>query len=136
MRARGTMLRHPWAVKVLEGRDAPTPAVLLHIERVLAVLRGGGCSVDLSHHALHLLGSRILGFSQDLFDDSPDPGATPETVAARTRAWADTMPHVAELAGAVTHGGALGGCDDDDEFAFALDLLLDGLERRRLAEAG
>ena len=127
MDARRAMLRHPWAVRVFEGRATPGPAVLRHIERVLAVMRDGGCSVDLSHHALHLLGSRILGFSQDLFDDSS--GAEPTEASS----WAETMPHVAELAAAVTHGGALGGCDDDGEFAFALDLLLDGLERRRLS---
>ncbi|MFC8851232.1 MULTISPECIES: TetR/AcrR family transcriptional regulator [unclassified Micromonospora] len=136
MRARRTMLRHPWAARVLEARDTPTPAVLLHIERVLAVLRGGGCSVSLSHHALHLLGSRILGFSQDLFDDSPNTSAAEEANAAQAAAWAETMPHIAELAVAVSHSGALGGCDDEDEFAFALDLLLDGLDRRRLAEQG
>jgi len=136
MSARGVMQRHPWAARVLEGRQSPTAAVLLHIERVLAVLRRGGCSVALSHHALHLFGSRILGFSQDLFDDSPDTRAAPDVAAAQARAWAETHPHVAELATAVTHQGALGGCDDDAEFEFALDLLLEGLERRRLAEPG
>ncbi|MEU4217621.1 hypothetical protein [Actinoplanes sp. NPDC026623] len=45
------------------------------------------------------------------------------------------MPHLAELATAVTHDGALGGCDDDGEFPFALDLLPEGLERRRLGDA-
>ncbi|WFE59273.1 TetR/AcrR family transcriptional regulator [Micromonospora sp. WMMD712] len=135
-RARRTMLRHPWAARVLEARDTPTPAVLRHIERVLAVMRGGGCSVGLSHHALHLLGSRILGFSQDLFDDSPDTAPTGEAAAAQAVAWAETMPHIAELAAAVSHSGALGGCDDEDEFAFALDLLIEGLDRRRLAEQG
>jgi len=129
MAARQTMLSHPWAARVLEGRDQPTPAVLTHLERVLAIMRAGGCSVDLGHHAIHLLGSRILGFSQDLFDDDPDAGPPPEAVAA----WAGTMPHIVELATAVTHDGALGGCDDDGEFAFALDLLLDGLERRRVS---
>jgi AcrR family transcriptional regulator len=128
MEARRTMVRHPWAARVLENRETPTPAVMTHIERVLAIMRGGGCSLDLSHHAIHLLGSRILGFSQDLFDDSP--GAGPPS-AAEVAAWAEAMPHIAELAVAVAHEGALGGCDDDDEFAFALDLLLDGLERKR-----
>ena len=85
--------------------------MLQHIERVLAVLRGGGCSVDLSHHALHLLGSRILGFSQDLFDDSPD--AADPAAATPADAWPESMPHVAELAAAVAHGGTLGACDDD-----------------------
>jgi AcrR family transcriptional regulator len=129
MGARQVMLRHAWVVRVFEDRADATPAVLLHIERVLAVLRGGGCSVDLSHHAIHLFGSRILGFSQDLFDDAPAAGEA----APPDPAWAETLPHVAELAGAVTHDGALSGCDDDFEFAFGLDLLLDGLERRRRA---
>jgi AcrR family transcriptional regulator len=131
--ARRTMVRHPWAARVLEGRESPTPAVLLHIERVLAVLRAGGCSVDLAHHAIHLLGSRILGFSQDLFDDSPGTRAAPDVVAAQARAWAETHPHVAELATAVAHEGPLGGCDDDAEFDFALDVILGGLERARRA---
>jgi len=129
MAARQTMLNHPWAAKVLEGRDQPTPAALMHLERVLAIMREGGCSVDLGHHAIHLLGSRILGFSQDLFDDDPDTSPPPAAIAA----WAETMPHIVELATAVTHDGALGGCDDDGEFAFALDLLLEGLERRRVS---
>ena len=46
-------------------------------------------------------------------------------------ALADTHPHVAEMAMGVTHDGGLGGCDDDVEFAFGLDLILDGLERLR-----
>jgi AcrR family transcriptional regulator len=129
MAARATMVRHPWAARVLEGRDQPTPSVLLHVERVLAIMRAGGCSVDLGHHAIHLLGSRILGFSQDLFDDDPEASPPPAALAA----WAETMPHIVELATAVTHDGALGGCDDDGEFAFALDLLLEGLERRRVS---
>ncbi|MFI6073542.1 TetR/AcrR family transcriptional regulator [Actinoplanes sp. NPDC051343] len=129
MGARQVMLRHPWAVRIFTDRATPTPAVLLHIERVLAVMRAGGCSVGLGHHAIHLLGSRILGFSQDLFDDSPPAGES----APPPPEWAETMPHIVELATAVTHDGALGGCDDETEFAFGLDLLLDGLERRRQA---
>jgi AcrR family transcriptional regulator len=129
MAARATMVRHPWAARVLEGRDTPTPAVMLHLERVLAIMRGGGCSVDLGHHAIHLFGSRLLGFSQDLFDDDPDTAPPPEAVAG----WAATMPHIVELATAVTHDGPLGGCDDDGEFAFALDIMLAGLERRRVS---
>jgi AcrR family transcriptional regulator len=136
MAARRAVLAHPWAARVLQQRETPTPAALRHVDRVLGILRGGGCSVALSHHALHLLGSRILGFSQDVFDDSPDTRADPAAMAAQAAAWAEALPHVAELAGAVSHQGGLGGCDDDAEFGFGLDLLLDGLERRRLADAG
>jgi hypothetical protein len=35
------------------------------------------------------------------------------------------------MALAVTHGGALGRCDDDAEFTFELDFILDGLARLR-----
>ena len=54
--------------------------------------------------------------------------------AALTLAMAQN-PRVAELAGSVSHEGVLGACDDDFEFAFGLDLILDGLERRRAATA-
>jgi AcrR family transcriptional regulator len=124
MGAREAMLRHPWAARVIEGRETPTPAVLTHIERVLAIMRAGGCSVDLCHHAIHLLGSRILGFSQDLFTDKPGAGPPPPGAF-------EALPHVGELAAAASHSGALGGCDDDAEFAFALDLILDGLDQIR-----
>ena len=40
-------------------------------------------------------------------------------------------PRVTELALAASHEGVLGPCDDDVEFAFGLDLTLDGLERVR-----
>ena len=44
-------------------------------------------------------------------------------------------PRITELAGSVRHDGVLGKCDDDFEFTFGLDLILDGLERHR-ATAG
>jgi hypothetical protein len=43
-------------------------------------MRDGGFSYDLIHHALHVLGSRALGFSQELFD--PSGGASDEETAA------------------------------------------------------
>jgi hypothetical protein len=52
---------------------------------------------------------------------------------ARARAIFDRYPHVSELALAASHDGVLGACDDDFEFEFGLDLILDGLERRRAA---
>jgi AcrR family transcriptional regulator len=134
-RARRTMLLHPWAVPALQQRSAPSAAMLGHVDRVLGILRRGGCSVPLRHHAMHVLGSQILGFAQGLYNDAPDVRADPAVLAAQFRVWAATMPDVVELGRAATHDGALGGCDDDAEFAFTLDLVLEGLERRRVAEA-
>ena len=130
--ARTTMLRHPWAAGVLESRATPGPATMAHMETVLGILRDGSYSIDLAHHVLHVLGSRVFGFSQDLFDDKSEPNPDPAELAAMAQAWA-AYPRIAELALAVQHEGGLGGCDDDVEFAFGLDLILDGLERLRAA---
>jgi AcrR family transcriptional regulator len=132
--ARRAVLRHPWSVTVFLERDTPTEAVLQHIENVLDILRRGGCSVALIHHALHLFGSRILGFSQNLFDESARSGSS-ATGNDNPLEWAASFPNVVELAAAVNHDGGLGGCDDDDEFDFALEIILEGIEVRRAAEA-
>jgi AcrR family transcriptional regulator len=132
MAARRVMLRHPWAPRVLEERGTAGPNALAHIDAVLATLIAGGFTMETAHHALHVLSSRIFGFHQDLFDDSgraPDP----ETQAMVVRSLSVSYPALAELAAAASHEGGLGACDDDEEFAFGLDLILGGLERVRAA---
>jgi AcrR family transcriptional regulator len=125
--ARSVMLRHPWAPRTVEAQTAPGPAALHYVNAVLGILREGGFSVAQTHHALHILGSRLLGFTQALFDDSGD--LEPEAAAALAGALGASHPYVVEMALAVAHGGALGRCDDDAEFEFALDFILDGLAR-------
>jgi AcrR family transcriptional regulator len=125
--ARSVMLRHPWAPRVIEDLPDPGPSGLRYYDTVMGILREGGFSLEVTHHAVHLFGSRLLGFSQDLFDDSPNPD--PSANAMLAEQLGATHPYVAEMALAATHDGALGGCDDDLEFAIALDVILDGLER-------
>jgi AcrR family transcriptional regulator len=125
--ARAVMLRHPWAARVVETRPQPGPATLRYIESVAGILFAGGFSDGLAHHALHVLGSRILGFTQDLYDDTDtDADADAELI----RQMVEAYPSVGRIAMTASHEGGLGGCDDDVEFAFGLDLILDGLERR------
>jgi AcrR family transcriptional regulator len=134
--ARRVMLGHPWASGVLEERPSLGPAALAYVDSVLGILLAGGFSLDLAHHALHVMSSRILGFNQDLFDDGGEANQTPEAAAAFSRTMADRYPHLTELATAASHDGGLGRCDDDVEFYFGLDLILDGLERLRIGQAG
>jgi hypothetical protein len=133
--ARTSMLRHPWAAAVLETRVTPGPATMRHMDVVLGIVRGGGFSMDLAHHGLHVLGSRVFGFSQDLFDDKSEPVPDPDALQAISTQMAGAYPNIAELALAVRHQGGLGGCDDDVEFRFGIDLIIDGLERLREREA-
>ena len=131
--AREVMRRHPWAPRLLEDR-AQGPSIIAYVDVVLGIFHAGGLSIALAHHALHVLGSRVVGFTQDLFEDAGDPEVDPEAAAAFARSIATIHPHVARLAVAVSHEGGLGGCDSDEEFLFGLDLLLDGLERLREAD--
>ena len=130
--ARQALLRHPWASRVIESRTAPTPLVLEYIDSIIGMFRVGGFSVDLTHHVMHAMGSRMLGFTQELFDDSQN--VDPDVQAAMLAEMAGKYPYVTELAMAVAHDeeSVVGqGCDDQFEFEFALDLLLDGFERLR-----
>jgi AcrR family transcriptional regulator len=132
--ARRALLRHPWASRVIESRTAPTPTVIGYMDEMIGILRKGGFSVDLTHHSMHAMGSRALGFSQELFDDTPDD--PPEIQAIAAQQMADAYPYISEMAAAISHDDAsvVGqGCDDQFEFEFALDLMLEGLERLRSA---
>ncbi|MGN9790811.1 TetR/AcrR family transcriptional regulator [Streptomyces sp. OZ13] len=130
--ARRAFLGHPWAAQVIQSRSSPTPVVLAYMDSVIGMFRTGGFSLDLTHHVMHALGSRMMGITQELFDASPGPD--PQSRSAVPREGAGEFPYVMELAGAVAHdeGSVVGqGCDDQFEFEFALDLLLDGFERLR-----
>src|ERR671919_992730 len=128
--ARRALLRHPWASQVIESRPEPTPTVIEYMDSMLGLFRTGGFSVDLTHHAAHAMGSRLLGFSQELFDDTAAAPSDSEVVQAMAKAY----PYIGEIVKLITHDDASvvgGGCDDQFEFEFALDLMLDGLERLR-----
>jgi AcrR family transcriptional regulator len=128
--ARRALLRHPWASRVIETRTTPTPAVLEYMDSMIGLFRAGGFSLDLTHHAMHAMGSRMLGFSQELFNDNAD--VDPEIEAEMWGAMADAYPYIHEIYVAISHDDAsvVGpGCDDGFEFEFALDLMLDGLQR-------
>ncbi len=130
--ARVVQLRHRWLRRAMESRTNRTLVVLAHTDRVIAVFREAGFSDQLTHHVMHALGSRLWGFTQDLYESaSPGLPPTPEQVAQLVSAF----PDLAAVAGATGHDPAsvVGtGCDDQYEFEFALDLLLDGFERLRV----
>lgn len=134
--ARRVLLRHPWALLAIEARNSATPAILAYLDSMVGTLLAGGFSVDLAHHVMHAMGSRMLGFSQELFDASRRAGRSgatdPDPPAALPPEFAAMFPHLARVAAAASHDdeSVVGpGCDDQFEFEFALDLLLDGIER-------
>ena len=130
--ARRALLRHPWAPQMIESRKNPTPVVLAYMDSMIGMFRAGGFSVNQTHHVMHTIGSRVLGFTQELFNDSRT--VDPEVAAVMMRELGPKFPNVLAIAMAASHEdeSVVGqGCDDQFEFEFALDLLLDGFERLR-----
>jgi len=128
--ARAALRRHPWAVGRMESRSHPGPATLRHHDAVIGCLRQAGFTVALAAHAFSAIDSYLYGFAMQELNL---PFHTPEETAAMAATFldqfpADRFPHLAELT--IEHV-LQPGYDYGDEFAFGLDLILDGLERAR-----
>jgi AcrR family transcriptional regulator len=126
--ARQALLRHPWAIGLMESRVQPGPATLRHHDSVLRNLRESGFSVELAAHAYSLLDSYIYGFTLNElslpFDTS---GGAAEVAGNIFREFLrGEYPYLAEMA---TEHAMKPGYDYGDEFAFGLDLILKGLKR-------
>jgi AcrR family transcriptional regulator len=127
--ARAVMLRHPWAPGVMDSRQGLGLTAARYVDSVVGTLRSGGLSYDLIHHAMHALGSRMFGFSQELGETAGDDASGDPDELAQMAA---QVPHLAEMLSVVRHDdpdSTLGWCDDQFEFEFGLDLILDGIER-------
>jgi AcrR family transcriptional regulator len=130
--ARRAMVRHPWASAVIVSRKQASAAMMKYMDSMAGLFLGHGFSVDLMHHGFHVLGSRILGFSQELYDDSVELEQSPEIQAIMMKQMAAEYPNLSLIVDQITHDEASvvgAGCDDQVEFEFSLDLILDGLER-------
>ncbi|MBB5867930.1 AcrR family transcriptional regulator [Allocatelliglobosispora scoriae] len=130
--AREVLLRHPWAPRVFVSRTSTSAGILEYYDGLLAIMQAGGFSHDLCHRALHTLGSRALGFNQELFD--PGDAPTGPEAAAAMAGMAERFPHLVGMLAEVAHDdpdSTLGWCDAQTEFEFGLDLILEGLDRMR-----
>ena len=135
--ARRALQRHRWARQAIESRTTTTPMVLDYMDSFIGMFLAGGFSADLTHHVMHAIGGRMWGFTQELFDEtagSPSGAAVvpPGQQAAMMQQMAQRYPNIVTIATLAMHEdeSVVGhGCDDQFEFEFALDLLLDGFER-------
>jgi AcrR family transcriptional regulator len=133
--ARQVLSRHGWAIGFMESRTSPGPATLRHHDAVLGCLRNAGFSLQLAAHAFSLLDSYIYGFA---LQERSLPFDTPQRTAELTqeilaRFPVNEYPHLAEL---TAEHVLQPGYDYGNEFAFGLDLILEGLERARCSAAG
>ena len=135
MSMREGLLRHPWAVELMEVRK-PGPANLRHHNTTMGCLReDAGLSFRMAIHAYSAMDSYIYGFAlleRTLPFETPDEYA--EAVEARAKVIAeehpspvDEYPYLFEIVAQFGDSGY----DYDEEFGSGLELILDGIEQRR-----
>jgi AcrR family transcriptional regulator len=126
---RDALLRHRWAVGLMESRAHPGPANLRHHDAVLGNLRASGFSVEMAAHAYSVLDSYIYGFALTKMNLPFDTGSEVVEVAENMLEPfpAGTYPNLVEF---ITDHAMKPGYSYGDEFEYGLDLILDGLEIR------
>ncbi|MFI9449937.1 TetR/AcrR family transcriptional regulator [Amycolatopsis sp. NPDC052450] len=126
--ARAVLSRHSWALGLMDSRRNPGPATLRHHDAVLGVLRRAGFTLPMAVHAVSLIDSYIGGYvlQESSLPSSDDPAKVADDILENLPR--DEFPYLAE----VISGHAMRpGYDHTSEFAFGLELILDGLEARR-----
>ena len=127
---RNALLRHRWAVGLMESRRRPGPANLRHHDAVIGSLRAGGFDIGMAAHAYSVLDSYIYGFALTKmnlpFETSDDVAGVAQSMLEPFPP--DEYPHMLEI---LTDHVMKPGYDYGEEFEYGLDLILDGLERVR-----
>jgi len=127
---RGVLLRHRWAVGLMDSRRSPGPLNLRHHDAVLGCLAAQGFSLTAAGTAFALLDAHLYGFMQQEvslpFEGEADLAAlVAELLGPEVRA---AYPHFTAFAEgrALQPGYAFG-----NEFEVSLDLVLGALEGLR-----
>lgn len=124
------LVRHPWAIGLLESRKAPGPALLRYAESILDVLRRAGFAPVAAIRAFCVLDSYVYGFSIQQKSLPPDPGSATLAIAEQFLRGLPVhgYPHLAEAASNVMQSGF----DFSKEFELGLDLILKALKAWRV----
>ena len=125
--AREVLGRHPWAIGLTESRLKPGATNLRHHDTVIGCLREAGFPIEIAVHAYSSMDSYIYGFAlqerQLPFEGSDDAGEVAAGILQQFPA--GEYPHLAATIAEVLNKSSW---KYGDEFAFGLDLILDGLE--------
>ena len=127
---RAALKRHSWAIGLMEIRH-PGSANLRNHNAVMGCLREAGFSFETAIHAYSVQDAYIYGFAlqeKSLALETPEKAGEAARRRAATVDAFDDYPYLVEIATKLRRTGY----DNDIEFAWGLDLILDGLDRLRL----
>ena len=126
-------VRHRWSCSLLTHGSGVSQVRMQWMEAVLRTFREAGFSPNLTHHAYHAIDSHITGFT--LWQVGMPFRTRDELVALADgflrKIPADEFPYIVEHA---EQHIAPPDPAEKPEFEFGLDLILDGLERLRVAQ--
>lgn len=126
---RDVLVRHPWALTLLDSRTNPGPALLRHHDAVIGCLRRGGFPIALAAQAFSVIDAYVYGFAlteRNLPFDADTNDQAVDFAAGILPALGD-FPHLVELVEHLTGPGAY---SFSAQFADGLDIILDELARR------
>lgn len=120
--------QHPWASGLIDSRESSGPARLHYFDWVLGTLRRAGFSLEMAARAFSLLDSYIYGFGRQQLNMSVEGDMKPEEIAELflQAIPADEYPYLREM---VVDYAMTSGYDENADFEFGLNIILDGLER-------
>jgi AcrR family transcriptional regulator len=123
---RQALVRHPWAIGLMESRRRPGPATLRHHDAVIGRLRGSGFSLAMAAHAYSLTDAYIYGFAMNQANLPSELGLETSEVAAIMveQVPAEEYPHLAEFTFEHVMQPSY---DFSEEFEYGLDIVLEGL---------
>ncbi|HEV3311917.1 MAG TPA: TetR/AcrR family transcriptional regulator C-terminal domain-containing protein [Chloroflexota bacterium] len=129
--AHAAMIRHRWSCPLMlsTGPTKIRTARLTYMEGLLGTLRGAGFAPELTHHAYHAIESHIMGFTLwqvSIAHQMKDIQSVARDMFRQISE--DEFPYTIEHGKQHFSGEAPTG---QEEFAFGLDVLLDGIERLR-----
>jgi AcrR family transcriptional regulator len=127
---REALMRHRWAVGLMEARTNPGPSNLRHHDAVIGALRAGGFDMAMAAHAYSVLDAYIYGFAMTHMNLPFDSGIEGQVAeVAQTMLQPFPLNAYPNLMAFITEHAMQPGYDYGDEFEYGLDLVLDGLER-------
>jgi AcrR family transcriptional regulator len=124
---REALRRHGWAIGMMESRQ-PGPANLRNHNAVMGCLREAGFSFETAIHAYSVQDAYIYGFAlqeRDTGFETPDSAGEAAQRRAESVDAPEDYPHLVEIVTKLPESGY----DNAVEFAWGLDLILDGLEQ-------
>lgn len=125
--AREVFTRHPWAGALMDSRLSSSPSRLRYFDAIVGALLGAGFSLELAAHAISILDCYVYGFGRQRLNmaSSGESKAEKRAEGFRENLSDQSYPHLALM----TEFAMKTGYDEDADFEFGLNLILEGLGR-------